>query len=90
MKIAGVMPWLIEASAAYLDAADDDSAIEPREYKFVEVNADKGITGWGEVTALSPRARPICAGLKHVGDLIGGDDPRLIEMIRNEIFRAYT
>ena len=90
MKITKVTPWLIEASAPYLDTADDDNAIKPREYTFVEVNTDEGITGWGEVTAQSPRALPICAGLKHVGDLIGGDDPRLIEMIWNKIFRAYT
>jgi galactonate dehydratase len=90
LKITKVTPWLIEAPAPYLDTADDDNAIKPREYTFVEVNTDEGITGWGEVTAQSPRALPICAGLKHVGDLIVGDDPRLIEMIWNKIFRAYT
>ncbi len=61
-----------------------------REYLFVEVNTDEGVTGWGEVTAKGPRARPICAGLEHVSDLIEGDDPRLIEKIWNKIFRAYT
>ncbi len=91
MKITQVTPWLIEAPAPLLDTADDNKNLRSvREYLFVEVNTDEGITGWGEVTAKSPRALPICAGLKHVSDLITGDDPRLIEMIWNKIFRAYT
>ena len=91
LKITKVTPWLIEAPAPCLDTANDNQGSQKlREYLFVEVNTDEGITGWGEVTAQSPRALPICAGLKHVGDLIEGDDPRLIEMIWNKIFRAYT
>ena len=91
MKITKVAPWLIEAPLSYLDTADDDKdSGVMREYLFVEVSTDEGITGWGEVTAKGPRARPICAGLKHVSDLIEGDDPRLIEKIWNKIFRAYT
>ena len=91
MKITKVTPWLIDAPLSYLDTADDDKdAGVMREYVFVEVSTDEGITGWGEVTAKGPRARPICAGLKHVSDLIEGDDPRLIEKIWNKIFRAYT
>jgi galactonate dehydratase len=61
-----------------------------REYLFVEVNTDEGITSWGEVIVKGPCARSICAGLKYVSDLIEGDDPRLIEKIWNKIFRAYT
>ncbi|MDP7261716.1 MAG: hypothetical protein QF676_03850, partial [Dehalococcoidia bacterium] len=91
MKITKVTPWLIEAQGPYLDTANDNQGPRKlREYTFVEVNTDEGITGWGEVTAQSPRALPICAGLRHVSDLIEGDDPRLIEMIWNKIFRAYT
>ena len=90
LKITKVTPWLISAPAPYLDTADDNSAITNREYLFVEVSTDEGVTGWGEVTANSPRALPICAGLQHVSNLIAGDDPRLIEMIWNKIFRAYT
>tara|TARA_B100001964_G_scaffold215833_1_gene254513 strand:+ start:16018 stop:17193 length:1176 start_codon:yes stop_codon:yes gene_type:complete len=91
LKITKVTPWLIEAQGPYLDTANDNQGPRKlREYTFVEVNTDEGITGWGEVTAQSPRALPICAGLRHVSDLIEGDDPRLIEMIWNKIFRAYT
>ncbi len=91
MKITKVTPWLIEAPGPNLDTANDSQGEQKlREYTFVEVSTDEGITGWGEVTAQSPRALPICAGLRHVSDLIEGDDPRLIEMIWNKIFRAYT
>ena len=91
MKITQVTPWLIEAPAPFLDTADDNkNAHLVREYLFVEVSTDEGITGWGEITAQSPRARVICAGLRHVSDLIEGDDPRLIEMIWNKIFRSFT
>ena len=91
MKITQVTPWLIEAPAPFLDTADDNkNAHLVREYLFVEVSTDEGITGWGEITAQSLRARVICAGLRHVSDLIEGDDPRLIEMIWNKIFRSFT
>jgi galactonate dehydratase len=91
LKITKVTPWLIEAPGPNLDTANDSQGEQKlREYTFVEVSTDEGITGWGEVTAQSPRALPICAGLRHVSDLIEGDDPRLIEMIWNKIFRAYT
>ena len=91
MKITKVTPWLIEAPAPFLDTADDNkNAHLVREYLFVEVSTDEGVTGWGEVTAQSPRALAICAGLRHVSDLIAGDDPRLIEMIWNKIFRSFT
>ncbi len=91
MKITKVTPWLIEAPRPFLDTADDNkNATSVREYLFVEVSTDESVTGWGEVTAQKTRARPICAGLRHVSELIEGDDPRLIEMIWNKIFRAYT
>jgi len=55
------------------------------------VNTDEGITGWGEITGTSYVSnRTVCASLKHVSKLIEGDDPRLIEMIWNKIFRAFT
>ena len=85
------MPWLISALAPYIDTANDNQKTRLREYVFVEVSTDEGITGWGEITATRPVAnRSVCAALRHVSDLIEGDDPRLIEMIWNKIFRAFT
>ena len=91
MKITKVTPWLIEAPSPYLDTADDSKEIRNREYVFVEVSTDEGITGWGEITGTSKVAnRVVCAGLRHVSDLVAGDDPRLIEMIWNKVFRSFT
>ena len=70
MKTTKVTPWLIEASRPFLDTADDNkNATSVREYLFVEVSTDEGVTGWGKVTAQKTRARPICAGLRHVSEL---------------------
>ena len=92
MKITKVTPWLIKAPRPFLDTADDSkNANRFKEYVFVEVSTDEGITGWGEITGTSAVSnRTVCAGLRHVSELIEGDDPRLIEMIWNKIFRAFT
>ena len=91
MKITKMTPWLISAPAPYLDTANDNKEPRQREYVFIEVSTDEGITGWGEITGTLPVAnRSVCAALRHVSDLIEGDDPRLIEMIWNKIFRSFT
>ena len=92
MKITKVTPWLIKAQRSFLDTADDSkNANRFKEYVFVEVSTDEGITGWGEITGTSAVSnRTVCAGLRHVSERIEGDDPRLIEMIWNKIFRAFT
>ncbi len=91
MRITKVTPWLISSPAPYLDTADDNKEPQQREYVFIEVSTDEGITGWGEITGTFPVAnRSVCAALRHVSDLIEGDDPRLIEMIWNKIFRSFT
>ena len=67
MKITKVTPWLIEAPAPFLDTANDNKIPVNREYVFVEVNTDEGITGWGEITGTSKVSnRSICASLRHV------------------------
>ena len=92
MKITKIIPWLIEAPAPYLDTANDSkNKNRLREYLFVEVQTDEGVTGWGEVTGTMPVAnRTVCAGIRHVSDFLEGDDPRLIEKTWNKIFRAFT
>ncbi|MGY8823783.1 MAG: hypothetical protein ACKVJG_07570 [Candidatus Latescibacterota bacterium] len=47
MKITQVIPWLISAPAPLLDTAEND-APHDREYVFVEVQTDEGITRAGE------------------------------------------
>ena len=91
LKITKVTPWLIEAPGPYLDTANDNRTPENREYVFVEVCTDEGITGWGEITGTSYISnRTVYAALKHISELVAGDDPRMIEMIWNKIFRSFT
>jgi galactonate dehydratase len=91
LKITKITPWLIDAPSPYLETANDFRGIQNREYVFVEVSTDEGITGWGEITGTSYVSnRSVCAALRHVSNLVEGDDPRLIEMIWNKIFRAFT
>ena len=69
MKITKVTPWLIESPAPYLDIAEDGKReVRIREYVFVEVNTDEGVTGWGEITGTMPIAnRTVCGALRHMG-----------------------
>ena len=80
MKIVEIKPWLVETSFA------------AREYLFVEVITDEGISGWGEITTYpGPVANRAVAGiLGHLTDLLKGDDPARIEAIWNKVFRSFT
>ena len=90
MKITGVTPWLVKSQAPYLDTAGETPGRE-REYVFVEVSTDEGITGWGEVTGTSPVAnKAVCAMLAQTSNLIEGDNATRIETIWNKVFRAFT
>ena len=72
MKITGVTPWLVRSQSPYLDTAGETHGRE-REYIFVEVSTDEGITGWGEVTGTRPVAdRAVCAMLAQTSNLIEG------------------
>ena len=92
MKITKVAPWLISAPAPYLDTASDSkNKNRMREYVFVEVSTDEGVTGWGEITGTMPMAnRAVCATLRHLSDFLKGTDARLIEKTWNKIFRQFT
>ncbi|MCZ6636428.1 MAG: mandelate racemase/muconate lactonizing enzyme family protein [bacterium] len=90
MKITKVTPWLVSSQRPYLDTAGEEPGQE-REYVFVQVETDDGLTGWGEITGTRPWAnRAVCAILEQVDDLIKGDDPKRIETIWNKVFRAFT
>ena len=90
MKISQITPWLVRAPRPYLDTAGETPGQE-REYVFVQVATDEGITGWGEITGTSTWAnRSVCAIIAQIGDLILGDDPTHIEATWNKVFRAFT
>ena len=78
MKITKITPYLVSAPAPFLPTAHDSGGeVHNREYLFVEVNTDAGITGWGEVTCTREQAnRTVASMVHHVSDLLEGDDPK--------------
>lgn len=80
MKIVAVNPWLVKAEGTFWG-----------EYFFVEVMTDEGISGWGEITTTTSTAnRAVAAILRHVNDLLVGENPAQIERLWHKIFRSFT
>ncbi len=89
MKITKITPYLVSAPAPFLPTAN--AKANNREYLFVEVNTDEGVTGWGEVTCTRDQAnRGVASLIRHVSDLLEGDDPKNIEKIWHKVFRHFT
>jgi galactonate dehydratase len=80
MKIVAVNPWLVKAEGTFWG-----------EYFFVEVTTDEGISGWGEITTTTKIAnRAVAAIIRHVNDLLVGENPARIERLWHKIFRSFT
>ena len=80
MKITAIIPWLVKIDT-----------ITWGEYLFVEVRADAGISGWGEITTTTKIANRAVAGiLRQLNELLVGDDPTRIESLWHKAFRAFT
>ena len=78
MKIRKIVPWVVTVPNS-------------RQYVFVQVDTDEGITGWGEITgtgALPNRA--VAAVVREMSSFLEGDDPSQIEAIWNKVFRTMT
>jgi len=89
MKITKITPYLVSAPAPFLPTSNAKAS--NREYLFVEVNTDEGVTGWGEVTCTREQAnRGVASLIRHVSDLLEGDDPKNIEKIWHKVFRHFT
>lgn len=89
MKITKITPYLVSAPAPFLPTSN--AKANNREYLFVEVNTDDGVTGWGEVTCTREQAnRGVASLIRHVSDLLEGDDPKNIEKIWHKVFRHFT
>ena len=80
MKIRKITPWLTATTYA------------AREYVFVQVETDDGLTGWGEVTTYpGPSAnRAIVALISSLEPLLKGDDASRIEAVWHKVFRSFT
>lgn len=80
MKIVAVNPWLVKVEGTFWG-----------EYFFVEVKTDEGISGWGEITTTTKIAnRAVAAIIRHVNDLLVGENPAQIERLWHKIFRSFT
>ena len=92
MKITKITPYLISAPAPFLPTANDSGgAVRNREYLFVSVDTDEGVTGWGEVTCTRDQAnRGVASLISRVSELLEGDDPKNIEKIWHKVFRHFT
>ena len=89
MKITKITPYLVSAPAPFLPTSN--AKANNREYLFVEVNTDEGVRGWGEVTCTRDQAnRGVASLIRHVSDLLEGDDPKNIEKIWHKVFRHFT
>src|SRR4051794_20415004 len=80
MKITQLVPWLVRVGMTGWG-----------EYLFVEVRTDEGVTGWGEVTTTTrPANRAVASIIRHLNDLLVGEDPSQIEWIWHKTFRSFT
>jgi galactonate dehydratase len=100
MKITGISPWLVavpnyEPGILYSQGqpgSTASSAVPTRQYVFVQVDTDEGITGWGEITTYpGPVAnRAVCSVVREVAPLLIGHDASRIEEAWHKVFRTFT
>ena len=96
MKIRKVTPWIVEVPVAepgiIFSQGQPGQARQMRQYVFVQVETDEGITGWGEITTYpGPVAnRAVCAVLRELDPFLVGQDAAHVEAIWNRIFRTMT
>ena len=50
MKITAVRPWIVNCPSEGASDLPYQRAEPDRQYVFVEVKTDAGLTGWGEIT----------------------------------------
>jgi galactonate dehydratase len=92
MKIISIRSWNVKIPWDMNPGASEIRDPGRREFVFVQVDTDEGITGWGEVTTYpGPVAnRAVAAYIDQIGEWLQGDDPANIEALWNKIFRGMT
>lgn len=92
MKITAVRPWIIEVPWSHRPGATGDAPRRLRQFLFVQVDTDEGVTGWGEVTTYpgATANRAVASMIREAGKALVGRDPSHIEAIWNETLRSYT
>ena len=100
MKIRAITPWIVavpnrEPGILYSQGqpgSESSAPVPTRQYVFIQVDTDEGITGWGEITTYpGPVAnRAVCAVVRELAPMLIGHDASRIEEIWHRIFRAFT
>ena len=91
MEITNARSWI--ARAPWNDSPGDESKkTGTKDFVFIQVDTDEGITGWGEITTYpGPVAnRAISAFIDQIGKWLIGENPEDIERIWAKIFRGMT
>ncbi|MGH2352989.1 MAG: mandelate racemase/muconate lactonizing enzyme family protein [Chloroflexota bacterium] len=97
MKITNVRPWIVQVPVEARETAGTEGTQgttaprRHRQYVFVQVETDEGITGWGEITGTGPLPNlAVCAVLREVRPFLEGEDASRIEAIWQKVFRTMT
>jgi galactonate dehydratase len=96
MKISGVTPWIVDVPIVepgiMFSQGQPGTERRTRQYVFVQVDTDEGMTGWGEITTYPGQVanRAVCAVLRELNPLLVGQDASHIEAVWQRVFRAFT
>ena len=92
MKITDVKSYLIKMDWDDRPGKDKPRSSIEREFIFVQIDTDEGITGWGEITNYpgSVGNRAIQKYVMELKDFLIGWDPTKIEEIWTRTFRLFT
>ena len=92
MKITDVKSYLIEMEWDDRPGKGEIRSLINREFVFVQIDTDEGITGWGEITNYPGGIgnRAIQKYVMELRDFLIGWDPTKIEEIWTRTFRLFT
>ena len=92
MKITDLKCYLVEIDWDDRPGANHPRNLIKREFVFVQIDTDEGITGWGEITNYPGNIgnRAIQKYVTEIKDFLVGWDPTKIEEIWNRTFRLFT
>src|SRR5262245_63859335 len=92
MKIRAVRPWIVRCPAEGESGLPYQRSVPDRQYLFVQVDTDEGLTGWGEVTTYPGLVanRAVAAMVREVREILIGTDPARIEATWHKLFRLFT
>ena len=92
MKIIKITPWVVRFPWEMRSGVAQNVIVRDREFVFVQVETDDGITGWGEVTTYPGPAsnRSIAAMIGQIDILLVGEKTNEFERLWQKIFRSFT